>query len=223
MPSMTFIDFTSEASKKIEGKELCKIDQFTDEQLELFTEFVSVHPYISDIFSKTESSEYFFKRFPEFKELGIASSELFYSFKLGYNIEGIPSRLVFVINKAIEEYGMSHPNSTLWTCYKLITKYAKYYFKTEDGDLNLQDVLYGLFKTKFDLITPRRNVSGSEVYVHNKDTIALLPEDILTAIDGKKVYYDKEGLYVGEEKTLLRIMNSRLGITLDDFDLRESV
>ena len=156
--------------------------------------------------------------------MGINNTELFYSFKLGYTTEGIPSELVYILEKAVREYGTANPNSTLWSCYRLIEKYAEYYFKTENGDMILQDVVYAIFKKKFDFITPRRNISGNEVYVHNKDSIALLPDNILSEINGQKVFYDKTGLYIGEENhTLLRLMNGRIGVTVDDFDLRECI
>lgn len=220
---MTYIEFTRESCRKVEGKKLYKVKSFTEEQLEAFRQMLSGNASIADMFNRCESAKSFFRHYPDFKEMGINNSELFYQFKLGYGIEGVPSELVFILNKAISTYGIANPNSTLWTCYKLISQYAECSFNLGSEEVNLQEVIYAIFQQKFDFITPRRNISGCEVYVHNKDSIALLPENIINEIDGRKVYYDKDGLYVGEDRQLLRLMCGRIGATLDDFDLRESV
>lgn len=220
---MSYIEFTREACRKADGKKLYEVKPFTPEQSKAFRDLLSASETFADTFNKTESAKGFFKHFPDFKEMGIANEELFYAFKLGYTAVGIPSELVYILTKSVKTYGVANPNCTLWTCYKLIKSYADYSYKVGEDILNLQDVIYAIFKNKFDFITPRRNISGSEVYVHNKDSIALLPSDIINAIDGQKVYYDKDGLYVGEDKKLLRLMCDRIGITTDDFDLRESV
>lgn len=220
---MTYVEFTREACRKVDGKKTYPVKVYTEEQMEAFRQLLSASPVISDAFYKTDSAKNFFKHFPDFKEMHIDNTELFYVFKLGYKTEGIPAELIYILNKAADQYGCGNPNSTLWSCYKLISGFAEYSYEFEGQVVNLQEIIYSVFKRKFDIITPRRNVSGYEVYVHNKDTIALLPENIINAIDGRKVYYDKDGLYVGEEKELLRLMCGRIGVTYDDFDLRESV
>ena len=161
--------------------------------------------------------------------------EAFYELKLGARYDGIRARDVYIIKKAIKEKGTEFPNYTIWSVYKLLVgNFQK--FKDSDQAISIYQAINFLFGRKVDLIYGKvKHKVEAEAYVESEDKIALLSEDIAQVIMDYKnakelsnnpVEYDsQEGLYIqpkGTNKLLLRTINNRLGIVVDDFDLREA-
>ena len=141
----------------------------------------------------------------------------------GYYMDGVPTFVVYVLQKALQEAGSSAPNLALQSCYKLIIKYDDYIFVNNGKEITLLDVIYFCFKKKFDLLTARRLISDDEVYIESVDRVAVLPDDILKLIpDVSKLGYDPKIGIITEDGNPIRTLNARVGVTVDDFDLREA-
>ncbi len=203
-----------------------KVPEITDEMRFTWKQVLSAIPHIRQRFELYDEDKDFFGEFPDFEKSGIKSQELFYQSKLGYYIEGIPSKVVYILQKAIKELGSDTPNTTLYSVYGILLPFAYNKYQHKDKELNLLDIVFAIFKHKFEPLTSRRKSYGDEFYVYDDNLIAILPEDIQEKVKGKEIKFDKKlGLYIeeGDSKSLLRLMNGRIGVTKNDLDLRESI
>lgn len=203
-----------------------KVPEVTDEMRQTWREVLSAIPTVRQRFELYDEDKDFFGEFPDFEKSGIKSQELFYQNKLGYFIEGVPSKIVYILQKAIKELGSDEPNTTLYSVYGILLPFAYDKYNHKGTEMNLLDIVYAVFKHKFEPLTNRRKSSGDEYYVYDSNLIAILPKDIQESVKGYEIKFDKKvGLYieVDGERTLLRTMNKRIGVTRNDLDLRESL
>lgn len=226
MANTTYVDFTKNISYKRERK-LFKdpATEKTSKALKDFIEILSVSPDLVKVaVDNTDDAKEFYKKFPVFEEIGSKDEEAFYEFKLGKKIDGVPSRLVYILQRAIDVYGTEYPNLTLQSVYKSLVMYDDYYFINNGEEILLSDIIYFMFKHKFDLLTARRLRSGVEVYIPNADRVALIPKDILSKVEGTVQWDTDKGLMgnVDKQFVILRTVGDRLGVTGDDFDLRKA-
>jgi hypothetical protein len=226
MAVTTYVDFTKNISYKRERK-LYK-DPYTDKTkkaLENFIEILSVsQDLVKSALDNTDDAKMFYKMFPVFEEIDCKDEEAFYEFKLGYKIDGVPSRLVYILSCAIKKYGTEFPNMTLQSVYRSLVIYDDYYFVNNGEEILLSDVIYFMFKYKFDLLTARRLRTGVETYIPNADRVALIPDDMIQETS-KEISWDiDKGLVAakGGSVVILRTVGNRLGVTTDDFDLRKA-
>lgn len=223
----SYIQFTKDISYKRERK-LMK-DPYTEKTvkcLEVLNDMLLNIPQVKSLFDETDVAANFFDNIVTFKEMGLVDEEAFYIRKLKSRMIGVPSRIVYIVNKAISVYGKENPNYTLSSVYKYLLKYDDYLFENEGKQYTLLDIIYYLFYDNFDLLTARRLKAGNEIYVDSVNKVAIIPNDILSIIDVKTVDYDpKLGLTAicDEQITPLRIMCGRIGATTDDFDLRKAI
>lgn len=219
----SYIEFISVIRK---AETVKKVPEVTDEMRQTWKEVLSAIPHIKQRFELYDEDKDFFGEFPDFEKSGIKSQELFYQNKLGYYIEGIPSKVVYILQKAMKEVGTDNPNTALYSVYGILFPFAYNKYQHKDEELNLLDVVFATFKNKFEPLTNRRKSSGDEFYLYDENLIAILPKDIQEQVKGKDIKFDKKlGLYIedGEQKSLLRLMNGRIGVTRSDLDLRESI
>lgn len=219
----SYIEFISVIRK---AETVKKVPEVTDEMRQTWKEVLSAIPHIKQRFELYDEDKDFFGEFPDFEKSGIKSQELFYQNKLGYYIEGIPSKVVYILQKAMKEVGTDNPNTALYSVYGILFPFAYNKYQHKDEELNLLDVVFATFKHKFEPLTNRRKSSGDEFYLYDENLIAILPKDIQEQVKGKDIKFDKKlGLYIedGEQKSLLRLMNGRIGVTRSDLDLRESI
>ena len=198
----------------------------SDEERQEWKEVLSAIPHIRQRFELYDEDKDFFGEFPDFGKAGLKSSELFYQSKLGYYIEGVPSKVVYILHKALKALGTDTPNTTLYSVYGILLPFAYDKYKHKDKELNLLDIVYTVFKHKFEPLTNKRKSYGDEFYLYDDNLIAILPKDIQEQVKGKDIKFDKKlGLYIedGDSKSLLRLMNGRIGVTRNDLDLRESI
>lgn len=223
----SYIQFTKDISYKRERK-LMK-DPYTERTvkcLEVLNDMLLNIPQVKSLFDETDVAANFFDNIVTFKEMGLVDEEAFYIRKLKSRMIGVPSRIVYIVNKAIATYGKENPNYTLSSVYKYLLKYDDYLFENERKQYTLLDIIYYLFYDNFDLLTARRLKAGNEIYVESVNKVAIVPNDILSIIDVKTVDYDPKlgltAIYDGQV-TPLRIMCGRIGATTDDFDLRKAI
>lgn len=203
-----------------------KVQEVTDDMRTTWKEILSAIPHIKQRFELHDDDKDFFGEFPDFEKSGVKSQELFYQNKLGYYIDGVPSKVVYILQKAVKQIGTDNPNTALFSVYGILLPFAYNKYEHKGEELNLLDIVYAVFKHKFDPLTSRKKSSGDEFYVYDENLIAILPKDIQEQVKGKDIKFDKKlGLYIedGDNKSLLRLMNGRIGVTRSDLDLRESV
>lgn len=203
-----------------------KIPEVSEEMRKAWKEVLSAIPHVKQRFELYDEDKDFFGEFPDFDKSGIKSQELFYQNKLGYYIDGVPSKVVYILQKAVREVGTDTPNTALYSVYGILLPFAYNKYAHGSDELNLLDITFSIFKHKFEPLTSRRRSYNDEFYVYDDNLIAILPKNIQEQVKGKDIKFDKKlGLYVEEDgnKSLLRLMNGRIGVTRNDLDLRESI
>lgn len=156
----------------------------TDEQWKAFKSLMLVTEDNSSRFANTEDASQFFDWCPIFKSLDHDSLEdAFYCEKVGYRLEGVPAKLVFILTKALKLYP---PNKAL----SLVDK--RVFQKYSDGK-NLKEgvcirkVLSTICKYDVKLLCKDmpivKNDNVFEVYMEEHDAVLVMPEKI-----GEKLY-----------------------------------
>lgn len=209
-----------------EGSVLEKIvglEGYLMEFLEIFKAFDGVKAR----YQATESAVEFLKACPvvtKFYGKKVIAEEVFYAMKVGYFYPGVPSKLTYFVKKALQKYDT--PN-------KAISKVARNlwapYLKRgvlPDG-VTVKTVIDNIcgYETRLLLDSDRAVVNGNaiEVYVPDVDEVLVLPKEYGTDVRGREdlltVQYDKEkGVKI--QGHLFRTMHGKVGVVMDDFDLR---
>ena len=151
--------------------------------------------------------------------------ELFYAAKLGFFIKGVPSRLVYLLQLAIRKY--TYPNYALAAIdRRVLAKYLKRGVLA-DG-ITIKDVIENLLGKSYQPLTEYTRAACyddvAEVFVENTDRVMLVRKEFFEYFsnreDAKTVTYVKdEGVKVQDK--LVRTLGNQLGITADEYDLRE--
>lgn len=205
--------------------------EFTDDDVKLFTELIGTSPQMLNVFQGVEDSSIFYKTYPDMRKIfGTAKSvEMFYAIKSGSYVKGVPAKLVYIIDKMFKEYDKGFINCAINAAVPLLAPYASDVYIVGDTKHKLRTLLEGAVGRDIKLITDEcRKVDYddySEVYIPDVKRVAVLPKDIADAItlpDCEKLNYNpKLGVCLADIP--LRGFNGRLGITTDDFDLRECI
>lgn len=225
MKATSYVEFTKNISYKREREKYKEPDEeYVNGTLEVLKEILPANQKVKQVFDSCESAADFFKAFPTFKEIKLNSEEAFYRMKLGMKIDGVPSRAVFIIKKAVKVNGTEFPNLTIQSVYKLLEQYDDFYFINNGLEITLIDIIEFILGKSVKLTTARRLRVDNEVYIKDVDRIAIIPDDILDEVEGEIHYDPKRGLIgnVHGVETELRILSNRIGVTTDDFDLRKA-
>lgn len=215
-------------------KQPYKYTEFTTEEITLFKQMLTTSTMVNNMFNQTDDSSSFLSAVPTFKEVfGAAkSAEIFYAIKTGYYYAGVPSKLVYFINKLFDEVQDSsdYVNLALQSGLSILQKYAGYTYKVVQDGAETEFTFINLIQNKigksFKLITdstPKIKIGKvSEVYIRNVDRVALLPGDIADQLsfDNVDAITYEPGVGLVFDKQPLRVFNGRLGIAMNDFDLR---
>lgn len=204
--------------------------QARPDQVEEFIKLLSISPSYNVLLKMCEDDKVFFRACPDLAELvpDVIKTDLFYTALLGKHYDGIPSQLVFILEKARKMY--EYPNlalsmipDSLWVNYTWLGCLKGF---------TIFDVICNVWKSDIKILSPyrRRALYGGcvELYIENDSAgkfinrIAIIPEDINSCISdsevSKVVYNEKLGLCVGDKP--LRQMAGHVGLTRHDFDLR---
>lgn len=223
-----------EMNKAIMSKRRTEIlmkNQITQEDIMLFYDMLSISKNIQSLFDSVDDSNTFFKIYPDFKKVlpNGKAVECFYAIKKGNIWEGVPMRLVYIITKAFENNGKDLVNRALNTATGLITPYASDTYIFGEESLTVKDIIDNIVGKNVKLLTLSNPIvkykDCVEVFVPNANRVAVLSGDIaeyVTVDNCDTLQWDKvNGLTI--EGIPLRTLNNRLGITRDDFDLRECI
>ena len=213
----------------ISKKKTVTIKEIPQEKLIEFKSLIAISKTVESAFETIEDANAFYKMFPYIKKL-IGSNicvEVFYACKLGYFYSGIPAKLLFILNKAIRSGDRMHINATLNKAVNLLRTYCDSQWKTDENVITMKDVIENIVGEPVNLITSSTlKVQAKdcwEVYIKDAERVALVPNDIATMLsygDCEKLQFDiGKGIVLGDVP--IRTLNNRIGITKDDFDLRE--
>lgn len=227
---MTFIEFTTQVMKK-QKQQKVEIIPVTSGSITLFDQILDMDDMIKATFDATESATKFYQIYPDIKEAlkGQDYKSIFYAYKLGYAYTGVPNDLAYVLYKSLSGLGKKYVNTAIFGAFQYLKSYADTQWISEAGEFTLKDLIDNVYGKHASLITESNPIVKSddsyELYVGNVDRVALLPDDIGKTIsfdDAQKIEFDQDkGIMLGTIP--LRTFNNRLGVTLDDFDLRECI
>lgn len=215
----------------ISKKDTVNVPKFDKDKLIEFKELIAIDDRIVNTFEHIDDSNAFYKIYPDVKKVLGAKIcvEVFYACKLGFYYDGVSSKLVYILSKAIKDYGKDYPNLTINTAIKLLKTYAGAQYKYNGDIIGVKDILDNLFGRNIQLLTSaKKKVKAGdcwEVYIPGIERVALMPEDIASMIsygDCDKLSFDiNTGIMLGDIP--VRTLNGRVGIVRDDFDLRQCI
>ncbi len=207
------------------------VPEVTQNDIDEFVQLMHSSRSLLNMYQTTEEFGDFIKVYPSIKKVYSIdlAEELFYASKLHYQYNGVPTKLVYIITKMFSTFGHNHVNDALSRSIKYLAPYLDDTYLVDGKEVTLKDVIEFFAKSQIKLLTssvPKvKSLDCYEVYVPDADRVALLPNDIASKLpyaDCEKIVFDKQkGLVI--EDIIVRTMNGRLGITKDDFDLRQTM
>lgn len=200
----------------------------TKEDLDFFRSLLAISESYIGSLQRIEVASEFYDAYELFKKsIPVEKqAEMFYAAKLGFVFDNVPSRLVYILNKAIKTY------DTVNVAISSIDNRILQKFLDKGSlhpDIIIKDVVDSLYGKDTELITnTNRKVKADdetyEIYVQNTDRVVVVPADIANCIESREDLENinfKDDLGVCLYDKPLRTFNGRLGITYDDYDLRE--
>ena len=223
---MKLIEFNEKLSAK-EGYTEVNVSRITEEDIELFKSLLVINDNFKKAFEDTNSATIFFTQAPFIKEIvgNKIAVEVFYACKAGFYFEGVPAKLTYELSEVFKLYPDGLPNAAILSCKNSLQSYL---LKTFNGN-TLLDIIENIYGKPFKLIINGvfkvRNGDFTELYVPNVDRVAIIPNDIAESIsfeDCADISYEKD-LGVCVKGMPIRRFGRRLGVTKDEFDLREVI
>lgn len=212
----------TEELKKTDKNRTITIDDFNK-----FRELLSINESFQSGLRLTDSSTEYFEAY-DLLNMVVADEikeDLFFTAKLGYFYEGIPSKIVYLLQKAIRSYNT--PNNAISSLD--IGRVGRFLKKGSLPDgVTLKQIMENIIGSEFQLLTKyRRSVQfkdSVEIYVENTDRVLVLPKDIAVLIESAEdlasVEYVK-GVGVCVHGIPIRTLGGKIGLTLNEYDLRE--
>jgi len=202
-----------------------------EEEFNIYRLFIKSSPTAEAMLRSTEDSTSFYRACKQLSRFipDEIKEDVFYTYLLGYQMNGIPSRLVYILKKAYEKFDT--PNVAI----SMISKDLLVEFLVEGAlpeEYSIVDVAANVWSGDVQVMSPYRKRAVFknlvELYVEKTingdlfDTVVVLPTDISDQINESEiatvVYNPKTGLELNGN--LLRRYNGRVGITTSDIDLR---
>lgn len=216
--------------RTMDAMSTCRWVEITDDDILLFQSLLNISNDIVNTFNNTDDVNSFLSVFPDIKEICGSNVvvECFYAVKLGYYVKGVPTKLLYILKKAFEkEESVKYPNTILARCIGLIKPYTMKFYETDTGKVTLKDIIENFTGYTIKLLTDSTTLVKTngyyELWVPDAERVAILPEDIakmLSEDDCDNIRFDlSKGLVLHDIP--LRTFNGRIGITHDEFDLRE--
>lgn len=201
----------------------------TADMLNKFMEIAKISKAYSYYLKITESSQQYWSACKDIKQLFPSEclEDIFFTFKSGKHYDGVPSKLVYLLNKAKNNY--KYPNLSLIS----ISSKDLLEFCYEDSlkDCTILDVLCNVWQSDIKVLSSYRKRAqfgnAVEIYVNKTsegkiiNRIAVLPQDIADLLSDKDIssitFDNKKGLMFSGG--LVRQLSGHVGITMSDFDL----
>ena len=204
------------------------VPEVTQDMCDRFRRLVASSNSVQNMYNNIEDANAFFMMYPDIKKIFGAGVcvEIFYVCKQKYVYDGVPAKLVYILNKTFNEGGLVHVNAALNRATALLKPYVNDVYVVDGMAVTVKDVIENIVGRSVKLLTSSvRKVKATdcyEVYVPNAERVALLPMDIANMLpyaECEKIRFTKEkGLVIGDD-VIVRCLNNRLGITRDEFDL----
>lgn len=195
---------------------------------------INSSPTPGAVLRSAEESSLFYKACPQLAKFipEEVREDVFYTYLLGYQMNGIPSRLVYILKKAYTKFDT--PNVAI----SMISRNLLEEFLVEGAlpkEYSISDVAANVWSGDVKIMSPYRKRAVFknlvEMYVERTsegelfDTVVVLPTRISELIEeseiAKVVYTPKKGLELNGN--LLRKYNGSVGITVSDVDLRNCI
>ena len=182
--------------------------QYILSQVESYTDFYNFCPDFAVWFPKSEQQE------------------LFYAAKNGSMVLGVPSKLVYLLKRALAEY----PAPNLAIKYLPIRTLTSYFSQGAFAEgISLYAIICNLIHssyTVFDKNHRKNQCNGfTEIYIKYEDMVALVSDEIAIQLDDdfiKTIKLTRDGL-MGEGGVLISKLGGREGIVNSFYDLRKVV
>lgn len=228
---MNLLDY----NKAIMGKEFIgaapsEPRYFIDKDKLTYFKFIfSIHDSFEALLRECDSHKVFYNKCDFISRMvpDEAKEEVFYTMKLGYFVEGIPSKLIYLVKKAKETYDT--PNVAINYINK--TELRKYLYEGAlKNGLTVLDVFNNIYGYPVQLLTniclKAKNGNAYEFFIKDKEEVCVVPEDIANAIPsmsdvGSLNYVKDVGVCVGDIP--IRILADKCGIIFNEFDLRKGL
>lgn len=211
----------------VEGESKNKLA--TDDMLNRFIEIAKTSKAYSYYWKITESSQQFWNGCKDIKELFPSEclEDIFFTCKIGKHYEGVPSKLVYLLDKAKNNY--KYPNLSVISIKA--SDLLEFCYEGSLLNCTIHDVLCNVWQSDIKLLSSyrKRALFGNAVEIYVSKTvgdkqinrIAALPQDIADSLSDKDIssimFDDKKGLVLGD--SVVRQMSGHVGITMNDFDL----
>ena len=222
-----------ELHKIFEGKYIEKREkeekqiQVTEENVIKFRELLMINDSFTEGLNRTESAVEYFKTYELLDKVvsDDLKEELFYIAKTGFFFEGIPSKVVYLLQRAIKKYNT--PNNAISSIdIRVLNKYLKKGYLPES--VTLKQVMENLIGREFQTLSEARLAvpykDCIEVYVRNTDRVLIIPNTLEGYFNSREdlesVEY-KKNIGVCIQDIPIRTLKNRLGITFNEYDLRE--
>ena len=212
----------TEELKKTDKTKTITIDDFNR-----FRELLSINEAFQNGLRFTESSSEYFEAYDLLNKVipDEIKEDLFFTAKLGYFFDGIPSKVVYILQKAIRSYNT--PNNAISSLdVRSLGKFLKK-GSLPDG-VTLKEIMENLIGSKFSLLTKyRKSVQfkeSVEIYVPNTDRVLILPKEVAALVQSEEdldsiEYVKNVGVCV--HGIPIRTLGGKVGLTLNEYDLRE--
>lgn len=201
-----------------------------DKDVELFRSLLKTNEACTKAFTQTESSKEFFKAVPlitdYLKEANKTAvmEDMFYSTKLGFFYEGVPSKLVFLLKKSLFKY--KTPNAALAAIYPMSIQNFLKKGALPEG-ITIKTIMEACLSREIELLSSfKRKViydNLCEIYVANTNRVLVAPEEMmreLTSRSDLEAVEFVENIGVCVRSKPLRTFGGKIGIVTDEYDLR---
>lgn len=216
-------------SKK--GLKETEVRLLPQEVLTEFVECVNINDTIQSDFEVTNNHNSFFANYNNIlKIVGKEyASDCFYAVKLGSYFKGVPNKVAYFLEQALQAYENTFVNSAFGCVYSILKPYEDKLFCSEAGQFTIKDIAENIIGRAVDLITidiPKVKAGNFyEIWVPTEKRVAIVPEDIGNTLSYENIeqltFSTDKGICIGD--TPIRTLNGRFGITSHDFDLRECI
>lgn len=206
--------------------------KLSQDMLSTFQSLISSGQRIRMFYDQTDDVNSFFSLFPDVKQIvgTRVCVECFYACKLGYFMEGVPTKLTYIVQKMLSgEDNKLYVNRSMNAAVQLLTPYSNCEYEIAGECYTMKDVVENVVGSPIKLINSSvRKVKVRdvwEVFVPDANRVALLPDGIgssLSMDDCENLRYVRD-LGIALNDIPIRTLGNRVGIVRDDFDLRECV
>ncbi len=197
--------------------------------LDTFQSLINSGKSIKMFYDQTDDANSFFALFPDVRQI-VGSKicvECFYACKVGYFMGGVPSKLLYIVTKMLSRNEAKvFVNRSINSAVQLLKPYMSNEYVLDGQKYTVKDVIENVAGAPVKLLNTsiRKTKVGQEweVFIPEVNRVAILPAglgELLSMTDCENLRYVRE-LGIVLHDVPIRVMGNRVGITTDDFDLR---